>query len=87
MFNLCDNLLFRFHNTFIPIISSLFIGNGILIKASEQVAWSMQYYNKIIKTCLIECGHDPDIVQFLCGFPDCGEAIVRSGVDGITFIG
>ncbi|CAB4484181.1 Aldedh-domain-containing protein [Rhizophagus irregularis] len=78
---------YPFHNTFIPIISSLFIGNGILIKASEQVAWSMQYYNKIIKTCLIECGHDPDIVQFLCGFPDCGEAIVRSGVDGITFIG
>ncbi|RIA93917.1 Aldehyde/histidinol dehydrogenase [Glomus cerebriforme] len=78
---------YPFHNAFVPIISSLFVGNGILIKASEQVAWSMQYYSKIIKTCLMECGHDPEIVQFLCGFPECGEAIVRSGVDGITFIG
>ncbi|GBC03455.1 hypothetical protein RclHR1_05130007 [Rhizophagus clarus] len=78
---------YPFHNTFGPIISSLFIGNGILIKSSEQVAWSTQYYSKIIKTCLKECGHDPDIVQFLCGFPDCGEAVVRSGVDGITFVG
>ena len=87
MFNLCDNSLFRFHNIIGPIISSLFIGNGILVKSSEQVAWSMQYYSKIIKNCLKECGHDPEIVQFLCGFPECGEAIVRSGVDGVTFIG
>ncbi|CAG8472407.1 4337_t:CDS:10 [Funneliformis caledonium] len=78
---------YPFHNVFGPIISSLFVGNGILIKSSEQVAWSMQFYSKIIKTCLMECGHDPDIVQFLCGFPECGEAVVRSGVDGITFVG
>ncbi|CAG8529675.1 16903_t:CDS:10 [Funneliformis mosseae] len=78
---------YPFHNVFGPIISSLFVGNGILIKSSEQVAWSMQFYSKIIKTCLMECGHDPDIVQFLCGFPEFGEAVVRSGVDGITFVG
>ncbi|CAG8687373.1 5064_t:CDS:2, partial [Racocetra fulgida] len=57
------------------------------IKSSEQVAWSLQYYSEIVKTCLISCGHDPDIVQFLCGFADCGEALVKSGVDGITLIG
>ncbi|CAJ0625717.1 5850_t:CDS:2 [Entrophospora sp. SA101] len=66
---------------------ALYSGNGILVKASEQVAWSMKYYENIIKTCLIACGHDPDIVQFLCGFAECGEAIVKSGVDGVTFIG
>ncbi|CAG8478742.1 6507_t:CDS:2 [Acaulospora morrowiae] len=78
---------YPFHNSFGPIISALFAGNGILVKCSEQVAWSMNYFSQIIKNCLAQCGHDPDVVQFLCGFPDCGEALVRSGVDGITFIG
>ncbi|CAG8447058.1 8594_t:CDS:2 [Scutellospora calospora] len=78
---------YPFHNLIGPIISALFAGNGIIIKSSEQVAWSLQYYSEIIKVCLISCGHDPDIVQFLCGFPECGEALVKSGVDGLTFIG
>ncbi|KAG0208362.1 Meiotic Sister-Chromatid recombination aldehyde dehydrogenase [Mortierella sp. GBA30] len=79
---------YPFHNTFGPLITALFAGNGILIKASEQVAWStMYYFAKIARTCLEACGHDPELVQFLVGFQDCGEAIVTSGVDGITFIG
>ncbi|CAG8454984.1 9445_t:CDS:2 [Cetraspora pellucida] len=78
---------YPFHNIIGPIISALFAGNGIIVKASEQVAWSLQYYSEIVKVCLISCGHDPDIVQFLCGFADCGEALVKSGVDGITLIG
>lgn len=32
-------------------------------------------------------GHDPELVQFLNGFADVGEAIVESGVSHITFIG
>ncbi|CAG8575336.1 2488_t:CDS:2 [Paraglomus brasilianum] len=78
---------YPFHNLFGQIISALFAGNGILVKASEQVAWSVDYFSRIMKTCLNACGHDPEIVQFLCGYADCGEAIVRSGVDGITFVG
>ncbi|CAG8551149.1 4837_t:CDS:2 [Diversispora eburnea] len=78
---------YPFHNAMGPIISALFAGNGILVKCSEQVAWSMKYFSDIIKKCLIQCGHDPDIVQFLCGFPDCGKSLVQSGLDGITFIG
>ncbi|KAF9432533.1 Meiotic Sister-Chromatid recombination aldehyde dehydrogenase [Entomortierella beljakovae] len=79
---------YPFHNTFGPLITSIFAGNGILIKASEQAAWStMNYFAKIASTCLEACGHDPDLVQFLVGFQDCGEAVVSSGVDGITFIG
>ncbi|GJJ68079.1 hypothetical protein EMPS_00425 [Entomortierella parvispora] len=79
---------YPFHNTFGPLITALFAGNGILIKASEQVAWStMKYYAEIARTCLAACGHDPELVQFLVGFQDCGEAVVKSGVDGITFIG
>ncbi|KAG0352809.1 Meiotic Sister-Chromatid recombination aldehyde dehydrogenase, partial [Gamsiella multidivaricata] len=79
---------YPFHNTFGPFITAIFAGNGILIKASEHVAWStMNYYAKIARSCLEACGHDPDLVQFLVGFQDCGEAVVTSGVDGITFIG
>ncbi|KAF9989627.1 Meiotic Sister-Chromatid recombination aldehyde dehydrogenase [Mortierella antarctica] len=79
---------YPFHNTFGPLITALFAGNGILIKASEQVAWStMSYFAKIARGCLEACGHDPELVQFLVGFQDCGEAVVTSGVDGITFIG
>ncbi|KAG0311526.1 Meiotic Sister-Chromatid recombination aldehyde dehydrogenase [Dissophora globulifera] len=79
---------YPFHNTFGPLITALFAGNGILIKASEQVAWSTTtYFANIAKSCLVACGHDPELVQFLVGFQDCGEAVVESGVDGITFIG
>ncbi|RHZ89435.1 hypothetical protein Glove_14g33 [Diversispora epigaea] len=78
---------YPFHNAMGPIVSALFAGNGILVKCSEQVAWSMKYFNDIIRKCLMQCGHDPDIVQFLCGFPDCGESLVQSELDGITFIG
>jgi len=53
----------------------------------DLVAWSVDYFSRIMKACLKACGHDPEIVQFLCGYADCGEAIVRSGVDGITFVG
>ncbi|KAG0335237.1 Meiotic Sister-Chromatid recombination aldehyde dehydrogenase [Podila humilis] len=80
---------YPFHNTFGPMITALFAGNGILIKASEQVAWSTTtYFAQIARTCLEACGHDPELVQFLVGFQECGEAVVKSaGVDGITFIG
>ncbi|KAG0231832.1 Meiotic Sister-Chromatid recombination aldehyde dehydrogenase [Mortierella sp. GBA43] len=79
---------YPFHNTFGPLITAIFAGNGILIKASEQVAWSTTtYFAQIARTCLEACGHDPELVQFLVGFEDCGEAVVKSGVDGITFIG
>jgi acyl-CoA reductase-like NAD-dependent aldehyde dehydrogenase len=78
---------YPFHNAFNPIISALFAGNGIIIKASEHVAWSVPYWESIIHECLRVHGHDPDLVQFVCGFAETGEAVVRSGVDKVTFIG
>ncbi|KAI1295147.1 Meiotic Sister-Chromatid recombination aldehyde dehydrogenase [Mortierella claussenii] len=79
---------YPFHNTFGPLITAIFAGNGILIKASEQVAWSTSaYFAKIAKSCLEACGHDPELIQFLVGFQDCGEAVVASNIEGITFIG
>ncbi|KAI9283662.1 Aldehyde/histidinol dehydrogenase [Umbelopsis sp. AD052] len=78
---------YPFHNTFGPLISALMSGNGIMIKCSEYVAWSTEYWQNIIHTCLAAHGHDPQLVQFVNGFADVGEAIVSSGVNHITFIG
>ncbi|KAI8379113.1 Aldehyde/histidinol dehydrogenase [Radiomyces spectabilis] len=78
---------YPFHNALGPVISALMSGNGIIVKCSEYVAWSSQYYLEIVRACLAAHGHDPELVQFISGFADVGEAIVRSGVNHITFIG
>ncbi|SAL95194.1 hypothetical protein [Absidia glauca] len=78
---------YPFHNTIGPVISALMSGNGIMVKCSEYVAWSSQYYLSIIRKCLEIHGHDPELVQFVTGFAEVGEAVVKSGVDHVTFIG
>ena len=80
---------YPFHNTFGPLVSALFAGNAILIKASEQVAWSsMRYYQPIIQECLRAHGQPPDLVQFIMGEGDVGRALVQAtGIDKVTFIG
>lgn len=78
---------YPFHNAIGPAISALMSGNGIIIKCSEYVAWSSKYYESIIKTCLSAHGYNPDLVQFVSGFADVGEEIVKCGVKHVTFIG
>ncbi|KAI7890561.1 Aldehyde/histidinol dehydrogenase [Mucor mucedo] len=78
---------YPFHNAIGPVISALASGNAIIVKCSEYVAWSSAYYEKIIKTCLSVNGFDPDLVQFISGFADVGEEVVKCGVDHVTFIG
>ncbi|ORE05331.1 ALDH-like protein [Rhizopus microsporus var. microsporus] len=78
---------YPFHNAIGPVISALMSGNGIIVKCSEYVAWSSRYYESIIKACLAAHGHNPDLVQFVSGFADVGEEIVRCGVKHVTFIG
>jgi aldehyde dehydrogenase (NAD+) len=54
---------------------------------SEYVAWStVAYYQSIIHECLRACGHSPDLVQFVIGYADAGQEIIRN-VDKVTFIG
>ena len=56
-------------------------------QVSEYVAWStVEYYQKIIHDILRACGHSPDLVQFVIGYADAGDEIVRN-VDKVTFIG
>ncbi|KAJ2078139.1 Meiotic Sister-Chromatid recombination aldehyde dehydrogenase [Coemansia sp. RSA 988] len=79
---------YPFHNTVGPIISALFSGNAIVVKASEHVAWSMSYWEQMVRRALNVCGHDPELVQFVTGFADIGTALTSSPlIDHITFIG
>ena len=58
----CVSWNYPFHNLLGPIISSTFAGNGIVVKGSEQTAWSSQYYISIVKGALSACGHNPNLV-------------------------
>ncbi|KAJ2707852.1 Meiotic Sister-Chromatid recombination aldehyde dehydrogenase [Coemansia sp. IMI 203386] len=79
---------YPFHNTVGPVISALFAGNAIVVKASEHVAWSMTYWEQMVKRALNVCGHNPDLVQFVTGFADVGNAVTASpNIDHVTFIG
>lgn len=46
-----------------PLIEAIFAGNGIIIKGSEQTAWSAQYNIQVARAALTACGHDADLVQ------------------------
>lgn len=48
-----------------PLIEAIFAGNGIIIKGSEQTAWSAQYNIQVARAALAACGHDTDLVQVL----------------------
>ena len=46
-----------------PLIEAIYAGNGIVIKGSEQTAWSSDYTIQVARAALSACGHDPDLVQ------------------------
>ncbi|KAJ2478136.1 Meiotic Sister-Chromatid recombination aldehyde dehydrogenase [Coemansia sp. RSA 2131] len=79
---------YPFHNTIGPVISALFAGNAVVVKASEHVAWSMPYWEQMVRRALSVCGHSPELVQFVTGFADVGRAVTESpNIDHVTFIG
>lgn len=47
---------YPFHNVLGPIIASLAAGNAIVVKPSEQVAWSSQVFIDAVRKCLEACG-------------------------------
>ncbi|KAF8130467.1 meiotic sister-chromatid recombination aldehyde dehydrogenase [Mycena galopus ATCC 62051] len=76
------------HNAWSPIIASLFAGNAIVLKCSESVFWSTQWFVGAIRKCLQVCNHDPELVQLVCCFPEQADALTRSPrIKHITFIG
>lgn len=46
-----------------PLIEAIYAGNAIIIKGSEQTAWSAQYNIQVARAALAACGHDIDLVQ------------------------
>ncbi|KIK03813.1 hypothetical protein K443DRAFT_676473 [Laccaria amethystina LaAM-08-1] len=76
------------HNAWSPILASIFAGNGVVLKCSEHVIWSTGWFVGAIGECLLACGHDPDLVQVVCCYPEQADALTRSPhIKHITFIG
>ncbi|KAH6981834.1 Aldehyde/histidinol dehydrogenase [Ilyonectria sp. MPI-CAGE-AT-0026] len=79
---------YPFHNMMGPIISALFSGNGILVKVSEQTAWSSAYFASIARGALVAHGFDPQLVQTIVCWPQTANHLTcHPGISHITFIG
>ncbi|GCF01498.1 meiotic Sister-Chromatid recombination aldehyde dehydrogenase [Zygosaccharomyces mellis] len=84
---------YPFHNLLGPIISALFTGNAIVVKCSEQVVWSSEFFTGLVRRCLEACGEDPELVQlFYCLPPSDHDDTANyfsahPKLEHITFIG
>ncbi|TDZ51720.1 putative aldehyde dehydrogenase-like protein [Colletotrichum trifolii] len=79
---------YPFHNLVGPIISSIFAGNGVLVKVSEQTAWSSQYFTNIARGALVAHGHDPSLIQTVVCWPHTANHITsHPKISHLTFIG
>ncbi|KAL3422278.1 aldehyde dehydrogenase [Phlyctema vagabunda] len=79
---------YPFHNLLGPIISAIFSGNAIVVKVSENTAWSAAYFSLIVKGALHVCGHDPHLVQVVTCWPQTANHLTsHPSISHITFIG
>lgn len=79
---------YPFHNLLGPIISSIFAGNGVVVKVSEQTCWSAAYYTMIARGALVAHGHDPQLIQSVVCWPQtAGYLTSHPGISHLTFIG
>lgn len=84
---------YPFHNLLGPIIAALFTGNAIVVKCSEQVVWSSEFFTTVVRKCLQVCGEDPDLVQLTYCLPPTSTDNAANyftshpGFKHITFIG
>ncbi|KAL8818977.1 MAG: hypothetical protein Q9223_002497 [Gallowayella weberi] len=84
----CVSWNYPFHNALSPIISTLFTGSALLIKSSEQTAFSAPYFTSIAKNALIACGHSSHLIQSLVCWPQTANHLTsHPGISHITFIG
>lgn len=71
-----------------PIISTLFTGSAIVVKASEQTAWSLAPIVSIARNALSACGHSPNLVQPIVCWPSTADHLTsHPSIAHITFIG
>ncbi|CAL9737072.1 magnesium-activated aldehyde dehydrogenase, cytosolic [Monosporozyma servazzii] len=90
---------YPFHNLMGPIIASIITGNSIIVKCSEQVVWSSNYFISLLRNCLTACEVDPNLAQlFYCLPPPISSEdplmiepanyfTSHKGIKHITFIG
>ncbi|KAI1300433.1 Aldehyde/histidinol dehydrogenase [Xylaria venustula] len=79
---------YPFHNLIGPVISSIFAGNGVVVKVSEQTCWSAAYYTGIARGALAAHGHDPALVQSVVCWPQtAGHLTSHPDIAHVTFIG
>ncbi|KKY13573.1 putative aldehyde dehydrogenase [Diplodia seriata] len=87
----CVSWNYPFHNLVGPIISALFSGNAVIVKVSEQTAWSSQYFTRIVHGALSACGYGSyasSLVQSVVTWPDgAGHFTSHPGISHLTFIG
>lgn len=76
----CVSWNYSFHNLISPILASLFAGNTVVVKCSEQVAWSSRWYIGGIKACLRASGLDPEVVQLVICLPDVADTVTRNSL-------
>jgi acyl-CoA reductase-like NAD-dependent aldehyde dehydrogenase len=79
---------YPFHNLMGPIVASLFTGNAIIVKCSEQVIWSSKWFIDLVKTTLKPLDIDENLVQLVCCFPEDADYLTsHANLSHITFIG
>ncbi|KAF3941681.1 hypothetical protein ABW19_dt0209198 [Dactylella cylindrospora] len=84
----CVSWNYPFHNMLGPIVSSIFAGNGIIIKGSENTAWSSSFFIEVVKKALSVCGHNPNLVANVSCWPDVADHLTsHPDIAHITFIG
>ncbi|KAI5952370.1 MSC7 [Candida jiufengensis] len=79
---------YPFHNLMGPIIASVFTGNAIVVKCSENVVWSSKWFISMCKSTLKALDLDEDLIQLCYCFPqDANYFSSHPGLNHITFIG
>ena len=74
-------------NIISSLTAPLMAGNAVLLKASEQVAFSSEKFQVITDQALEKEGFSKDTVQIINGYGDTGAALISAYVDKILFIG
>ncbi|KAJ5731736.1 uncharacterized protein N7483_006244 [Penicillium malachiteum] len=84
----CVSWNYPFHNFIGPVISALFTGNAIVVKPSEQTAWSTAFFLEIVRGALSSCGHSRDLVQTIVCLPAVADKLTsHPDISHLTFIG
>lgn len=79
---------YPFHNLMGPIIAGVFAGNGVVVKCSERVRWSSDFFINVVKGALKRSGINEDLVQLVCCWPKDADFVSGNpGLNHLTFIG